>query len=279
MDPFSMVVAIVALVSGGRLVHGWIDARERGRRAELLAGNRTPPAELEALRAERKLLVERIENLETIVCGVDLELNQKIARLLDESRVAALPAAEATPPAPAAVTPASAAAPVVAPMIDATVTAPPSSRPRPVSSTGLVPGEVLANRYRIQRLLGKGGMGAVYLAHDEVLTELVALKIISSAWASDEAAMVERFKREAAAARKVSSPNVVRIHDLGEARPGLLYLSMEYVVGRTLSELIATRGVVPIVDCLDIIGQVCTGLAAAHDAGVIHRDLKPGNVL
>jgi serine/threonine-protein kinase len=91
--------------------------------------------------------------------------------------------------------------------------------------------------------------------------------------------MVERFKREAAAARKVSSPNVIRIHDLGEARPGLLYLSMEYVNGRTLADVMTTRGLVPIADCVDILGQICTGLAAAHDAGVIHRDLKPGNVL
>jgi serine/threonine-protein kinase len=159
-----------------------------------------------------------------------------------------------------------------------TLTAPPAP-PRPVSSQGILPGDVLANRYRIQRLLGKGGMGAVYLAHDEVLGDLVALKVISSAWAADEAAMVERFKRECSAARKVSSPYVIRIHDLGEARPGLLYLSMEYVQGRTLAELIAARGLVPIADCVDILGQICNGLTAAHDAGVIHRDLKPGNVL
>src|SRR4030095_13010322 len=101
--------------------------------------------------------------------------------------------------------------------------------PRPITS--LEPGQVLAQRYRIQRLLGKGGMGAVYLADDEVLHELVALKIISSAFASDEQAMIARFRREATAARKVSAPTVIRIHDLGEARAGLLYLSMEYFGG------------------------------------------------
>jgi eukaryotic-like serine/threonine-protein kinase len=147
------------------------------------------------------------------------------------------------------------------------------------SSTSLEAGQVLAQRYRVQRLLGKGGMGAVYLADDEVLKELVALKVISSAFAADEQAMIARFRREAAAARKVSSPSVIRIHDLGEARPGLLYLSMEYFAGRTLAELIAQRGIVPIKDVQDILQQVVTGLEAAHSAGVIHRDLKPSNVL
>jgi serine/threonine-protein kinase len=138
---------------------------------------------------------------------------------------------------------------------------------------------MLAQRYRVQRLLGKGGMGAVYLADDEVLGELVALKVISSAWATDEAAMIARFRREAAAARKVSSPFVIRIHDLGEARPGLLYLSMEYFAGRTLADLIAQRGMVPLDDARDILKQIGAGLDAAHQAGVIHRDLKPSNVL
>jgi serine/threonine-protein kinase len=119
----------------------------------------------------------------------------------------------------------------------------------------------------------------VYLAEDEVLGELVALKVISSAFASDETAMITRFRREAAAARKVSSPSVIRIHDLGEARPGLLYLSMEYFAGRTLTEVIAQRGVVPLKDAQDMLQQIAIGLEAAHQAGVIHRDLKPSNVL
>jgi serine/threonine-protein kinase len=151
-------------------------------------------------------------------------------------------------------------------------------RPPPIT-TALEPGQVLAQRYRVQRLLGKGGMGAVYLADDEVLGELVALKVISSAFAADEAAMVARFRREAAAARRVSSPSVIRIHDLGEARPGLLYLSMEYFAGRTLTEVIAQRGVVPLKDVQDMLVQIGAGREAAHHAGVIHRDLKPSNVL
>src|SRR5262249_4300202 len=145
--------------------------------------------ELEGLRTERKLLVERIENLETIVCGVDLELNQKLNKLIDEQRLV-------TSGAPASPPVAQAAQPVAPSGIDRTMTAPPSPPPRPMAVGALLPGDVLANRYRIQRLLGKGGMGAVYLAHDEVLGDVVALKVISSAWAADESAMVERFKRE-----------------------------------------------------------------------------------
>src|SRR5919197_511037 len=122
-------------------------------------------------------------------------------------------------------------------------------------------------------------IGAVYLADDEVLHELVALKVISSAFAADEQAMIARFRREAAAARKVSSPSVIRIHDLGEARPGLLYLSMEYFAGRTLTEVIAQRGVVPLKDVQDMLQQIGAGLEAAHQVGVVHRALKPGNIL
>ena len=217
------------------------------------------------LTEENKLLRERVENLESIVCSVDFSLNQKFAKLVDEQRSAPAPA-----PAPAPE-----ASPT--PALDKTATAI-GQRATPVGSS-LEPGQILAQRYRIQRLLGKGGMGAVYLADDEVLGELVALKVISSALATDEPAMIARFRREAAAARKVSSPAVIRIHDLGEARPGLLYLSMEYFAGRTLAEVIAQRGVVPLGDVKDILEQVCTGLEAAHQAGVIHRDLKPSNVL
>jgi serine/threonine-protein kinase len=107
--------------------------------------------------------------------------------------------------------------------------------------------------------------------------------VISSAFAADETAMIARFRREAAAARKVSSPSVIRIHDLGEARTSartcLLYLSMEYFAGRTLAEVISQRGSVPLGEVKDILQQVGAGLDAAHGAGVIHRDLKPSNIL
>ena len=259
--------------------------------------------EVKQLTAENRLLRERVENLETIVCSVDFELNRKVAKLIDEQRSGLLPAPAVPEGKPAGavagvgaagaavgegVGSAGAGAPEVTPPdgkpadakvgpLDRTATSHGAAL-RPLT-TALEPGQILAQRYRIQRLLGKGGMGAVYLADDEVLHELVALKVISSAFASDEQAMITRFRREAAAARKVSSPSVIRIHDLGEARPGLLYLSMEYFAGRTLAELIAQRGMVPLDDARDILKQIAGGLEAAHQAGVIHRDLKPSNVL
>jgi hypothetical protein len=266
MDLVGLVAVILSLGSPAYIVAKISEQRTKRRQMELDAERRKgeDPKQLEAMKAERKLLVERIENLETIVCSVDHDLNQKLVKLIDEQRLIEAPA-----PAPAPVTP---------PALDRTMTqALPPQRQRTAGE--LLPGDILAGRYRIERLIGRGGMGAVYLAHDEVLGELVALKLISSAWATDEAALVDRFKREAAAARKVSSPNVIRIHDLGEARAGILYLSMEYFPGKTLAELMAARGLLPITDCKDILQQVCAGLTVAHAAGVVHRDLKPHNVL
>ncbi len=266
-------VALVAVLGTFGIPLYWLKTRHEARRLEIEAKRQQQqkalPAgeEVASLVEENKLLRERVENLESIVCSVDFEINKKLARLTDASRLVldVPPAANApNPPTP--------------PELDRTATAH-GAKPAPPPSTHLEAGQVLAQRYRVQRLLGKGGMGAVYLADDEVLGELVALKLISSAFASDEQAMVARFRREAAAARKVSSPNVIRIHDLGEARPGLLYLSMEYFAGRTLADLIAQRGIVPIKDVQDILQQIVTGLEAAHHAGVIHRDLKPSNVL
>jgi len=259
-------------------------SRERKAKLALEGQRALPPGddvELAALKTERKLLVERIENLESIVVSVDFELNQKLSRMIDEQRLAS--SSEARPVTTAGVAASVAAAPVTGAArptssLERTATAMARS-PAPSSAAGLGIGDVLANRYRIERLLGRGGMGAVYLAHDEVLDDTVAVKVIASAFAVDETALVDRFRREAAAARKVSSPNVIRIHDLGEARPGLLYLSMEYFPGRTLAEVITARGLVPIAECIDTLQQICVGLAAAHDAGVIHRDLKPHNVL
>ncbi|MEO8703817.1 MAG: protein kinase [Kofleriaceae bacterium] len=251
---------------------------ERKRRHEIEAGGRQQllgagGQEVKQLVSENKLLRERVENLESIVCSVDFELNQKLAKVIDESRSlhGLAPAINAPQPPPD---------PRKPDPLDRTATAAISTSPpqRPLTTT-LEPGQVIAQRYRVQRLLGKGGMGAVYLADDEVLGELVALKIISSAFASDEQGMIARFRREAASARKVSSPSVIRIHDLGEARPGLLYLSMEYFAGRTLAEVITQRGIVPLKDVQDILSQIASGLESAHAAGVIHRDLKPSNIL
>jgi Protein kinase domain len=277
MDPFSLgalgcIVGFLAwrtkLRSDEKLAHKRLEL-EAQRGSLLPAGT-----DVQKIVDENKLLRERVENLESIVCSVDFELNKKLAKVIDEQRSILLPAPAADAPKPPGAPP-----PPISPELDRTATAHPTpNKPAPVTTT-LEPGQVLAQRYRVQRLIGKGGMGAVYLADDEVLGELVALKVISSAWASDEPAMVARFRREAAAARKVSSPSVIRIHDLGEARPGLLYLSMEYFAGRTLSEVIAQRGVVPMKDVQDILQQVGAGLEAAHAVGVIHRDLKPSNVL
>jgi hypothetical protein len=285
---FSVAPAIVYLRNRHRLEE---------RRLELEARNGGPGnQETKRITEDNRLLRERIENLESIVSSVDFELNQKLAKVIDEHRSLILPpgsvgaidgaAAAAGAMASAPTRPATATGlPVVTPSggvpaaLDRTATAMPAKPTSSPLTTVLEPGQILAQRYRVQRLIGKGGMGAVYLADDEVLGELVALKVISCAFSADETAMVTRFRREAAAARRVSSPSVIRIHDLGEARPGLLYLSMEYFAGRTLTELIAQRGVVPLKDVQDMLVQIGTGLEAAHQAGVVHRDLKPSNVL
>ncbi len=263
LGTFGMAPLIVYLRGKHKLRERELEI-EAQRQKALPAGTEDGVKQLEE---ENKKLRERVENLESIVCSVDFELNQKLAKVIDEQRSLVQLPAPAQHPTP--------------PGLDktATLAAPATPAKPPTSSTVIEPGQVLAQRYRIQRLLGRGGMGAVYLADDEVLRELVALKVISSSFATDEAGMVARFRREAAAARKVSSPSVIRIHDLGEARPGLLYLSMEYFAGRTLAEVIAQRGLVPLKDITDILGQVANGLEAAHQAGVIHRDLKPSNVL
>jgi serine/threonine-protein kinase len=106
----------------------------------------------------------------------------------------------------------------------------------------------------------------------------VALKVVTATIANDPAGASERFRREVATARKVTHPNVIRIHDLVEDGP-LLLLSMEYVNGTNLADHLGRSGTLRIDDALQILGQICDGLDAAHAAGVVHRDLKPGNVL
>ena len=273
-DVVGFIAVVMSLGMAPAIIKIRSDAKLKQRKLELEAGD-GGGKHTKRLLDENKLLRDRIENLESIVSSVDYELNQKIMKMLDEQRSLVLPPGPPAAPAAAPVAP-----PTTPAALDATMTALPSKDGGSKQfGTALESGQMLAGRYRVQRLLGKGGMGAVYLADDEVLHELVALKVISSAYAADESAMIARFRREASAARKVSSPQVIRIHDLGEARPGLLYLSMEYFSGRTLAEVITQRGVVPMKDVQDILQQIGSGLEAAHQAGVIHRDLKPSNVL
>ena len=141
----------------------------------------------------------------------------------------------------------------------------------------LRPGDVVADRFRIVRLLGMGGMGVVYHAHDTELDVDVALKLLRPELASRPDAF-ERFRQELLLARQVSSPHVVRIHDL--VKHGEVWLiSMDFVPGQSLERLLDTTGHLPPEDAIKIARQLALGLAAAHQRGVVHRDLKPANVL
>jgi predicted Ser/Thr protein kinase len=140
-----------------------------------------------------------------------------------------------------------------------------------------IAGTTLADRYRIVALLGKGGMGEVYRAEDLRLTQAVALKFLPDAMLRDEAARA-RFHQEVRLAREISHPNICRVFDIGEV-DGRLFLTMEYIDGEDLASLLRRIGQLPQSKGLDIARQMCAGLAAAHDHGVLHRDLKPGNIM
>jgi serine/threonine protein kinase/tetratricopeptide (TPR) repeat protein len=145
------------------------------------------------------------------------------------------------------------------------------------ASQALQPGHVLGGRYEILELLGQGGMGAVYKARDREVDRLVALKVIRPELAGDPD-VLPRFKQELILARQVTHKNVVRIFDLGEAE-GTKFISMEYIEGRNLKSLLAERGKFAPKEAVGIIEQVCRALEAAHAEGVIHRDLKPQNIM
>ncbi len=139
------------------------------------------------------------------------------------------------------------------------------------------PGTRIANRYRIVALRGVGGMGLVYEAHDDELGVTVALKVIRPELASDPG-LIERFRRELLLGRQVSHPNVVRIHDIGQDGD-LYFMTMDYVDGKSLRDLLKERGRLDEPAVLALLRPIAEALAAAHQAGVVHRDLKPGNIL
>lgn len=144
--------------------------------------------------------------------------------------------------------------------------------------TVLEPGRTLANRYDIRTVLGVGGMGMVYKASDRELGEVVAIKTLKPELIASDASALDRFKSEIRLARRISHRNVVRTHDLGETN-GLYYITMEYVEGKSLKDLIRERGRLPASAVLPIAKQLCRALEVAHDEGVIHRDIKPQNMV
>jgi Protein kinase domain len=170
----------------------------------------------------------------------------------------------------------SCAAPLSSPSLIATV-ATPSLSSSSMDEGRFPPGTLLAERYRIIGLLGKGGMGEVYRANDLRLGQAVALKFLPEKTARDGQALA-RFYTEVRIARQVSHPNVCRVYDIGEV-DGLPFLSMEYVDGEDLASLLRRIGRLPPDKALDIARRLCTGLAAAHETGVLHRDLKPANIM
>jgi len=141
----------------------------------------------------------------------------------------------------------------------------------------LTPGAVLGDRYEIIRLLGQGGMGAVYQAQDQELERQVAIKVIRADMASNPE-ILRRFKQELILARQITHKNVIRIFDLGQA-DGIKFITMEYIEGENLQSLLRLKKKLEPSEAANILAQVCRALEAAHHEGVIHRDLKPQNIM
>lgn len=154
---------------------------------------------------------------------------------------------------------------------------PPSTPPQMLNYTDLSPETILLDRYRVIRPIGKGGFGAVYLVEDSVISEQVVIKILNPHLSFDESAL-KRFIRELKLTRMVTHGNVIRIYDFLELS-GAHAVSMEFFPSSDLAQLLLERGTIEIDRGLTIISQVCAGLQAAHTANVVHRDMKPANLL
>ncbi len=153
----------------------------------------------------------------------------------------------------------------------------PSLRRRGAGPIGLPPELLNHPRYRVLALLGAGGMGAVYKAEHRLMERLVALKVMAARLLGN-AAMVERFRREVKAAARLAHPNIVTAHDAEQAGD-LHFLVMEYVEGTDLARVVAERGPLPVGEACDYVRQAAMGLQHAHEHGMIHRDIKPHNLM
>ena len=196
--------------------------------------------------------------------------------LLDGGR--GISSASDAPTIPPASKPAASDAPT---LLDARKPSGPPPPPRPPGSgwqlPALLPGMILAGRYEILQTIGEGGMGAVYKAKDRELDRFVALKVIRPELASDPS-ILARFKKELLLAHQVTHRNVIRIYDLGEGE-GVKFITMEFIEGKDLRSLIREKKKFAPEEAVDVIQQVCQALHAAHSVGVIHRDLKPQNIM
>src|SRR3989442_721962 len=139
-------------------------------------------------------------------------------------------------------------------------------------------GQTLAEKYLVEKLIKRGGMGAVYRGKHVLMDKPVAIKVLRPSLAVDDA-VVARFSREAKAASRISHPHAVNVTDFGEAENGVVFLVMEYLDGRTLKEIIKSEGPMPLARVVEIVRQVAGALDAAHGQGVVHRDLKSDNIM
>lgn len=203
--------------------------------------NRPKDAEQQA---EVLKLRQRVENLENLICRLDSEINAQLEQSLSMGKILTTPSAAGNSQMP---------------------------------TTFMNVAAALESRYQVLKELGRGGMGIVFQAHDKELREQVAIKILSPLLSNNPDAL-ERLKREVSAARRITHPNVIRIHDIGEIG-GLHYVSMEFFQGIQLKEFIKTAGSLSLMQAFQIADQICDGLEVAHRQGVIHRDLKSQNII
>lgn len=138
-------------------------------------------------------------------------------------------------------------------------------------------GQKINDRYEIIKTIGEGGMANVYLANDTILDRKVAIKVLRGDLSNDEK-FIRRFKREALSVSNLSHPNIVEVYDVGE-EDGNYYIVMEYIEGKTLKQLLQKRGALTLTEVIDIMSQLTDGLAHAHEAYIIHRDIKPQNIM
>src|SRR5699024_2764671 len=138
-------------------------------------------------------------------------------------------------------------------------------------------GHLLNDRYEIKRMIGGGGMANVYLAWDTILDREVAVKVLRTEYAN-ETEFITRFDREAQAASSLTHPNIVSIYDVGE-EDDVLYMVMEYIDGMTLKEYIQNYHPIPVDQAIDIMKQIASAIALAHEHNIVHRDIKPQNIL